>query len=92
MAVATATHYALSVCQDVPGLQQCCRVHWAPVYGMLHVAPVCGLLDVVHMSFGRVVQRYSRRRSNSKKAKKAMEGSPMPINIKLYVPARCVLS
>ena len=37
-------------------LQQCCRVHWAPVYGVLHVAPVCGLLDVVCMSIGRVVE------------------------------------
>ena len=53
-----ATHYALSRCARINGtaccLQQCCRVHWAPVYGMLHVAPVCGLLDVVRMSFGRV--------------------------------------
>ena len=54
-----ATHCALSRCARINGtacwLQQYCRVHWAPVYGMLHVAAVCGLLDVVRMSFGRVV-------------------------------------
>ena len=60
---AVATH-PTALCQDVPAstagrvaLQQCCRVHWAPVYGVLHVAPVCGLLDVVQAAFGRMVER-----------------------------------
>ena len=50
-----APHCALSRCASING-KACCRVHWAPVYGVLHVAPVCGLLDVVRMSIGRVVE------------------------------------
>ena len=55
-----APHCALSRCASINAervaCSQCCRVHWAPVYGVLHVAPVCGLLDVVRMSIGRVVE------------------------------------
>ena len=59
-AVAVATR-PTACCQDVPAArrvacQQCCRVHWTPIYGVLHVVPVCGLLNVVCMSFGRVVE------------------------------------
>ena len=49
-----APHRALSRCASINAervaCSQCCRVHWAPVYGVLDVAPVCGLLDVVRMS------------------------------------------
>jgi hypothetical protein len=44
----------VKMCQQA--CQQCCRVHWTPIYGVLHVVPVCGLLNVVCMSFGRVVE------------------------------------
>jgi hypothetical protein len=53
-----APHCVLSRCASISvfACQQCCRVHWTPIYGVLHVVPVCGLLNVICMSFGRVVE------------------------------------
>ena len=70
-----APHCVLSRCASISNgtacclPQQCCRVHWTPIYGVLHVVPVCGLLNVVCMSFGRVVEC-----GRAKCAQKAEEG------------------
>jgi hypothetical protein len=50
-----APHCALSRCARV-ACSSCCSVNWTPIYGVLHVMPVCGLLDVVCMPFDRVVE------------------------------------
>ena len=50
-------HCVLSRCASRRvACQQCCHVHWTPIYGVLHVVQVCGLLNVVCMPFGRVVE------------------------------------
>jgi hypothetical protein len=59
-AVAVTTR-PTALCQDVPGSRRVacssrCSVNWTPIYGVLRVMPVCGLLDVVCMPFDRVVE------------------------------------